>query len=832
MKKCGLRRAYAAGGLLDENSFAKLVAQEAPLHPAQQAMNPAPNPYAGMNRLEVSQYTNDPDAINNARWASDPSGQSMIDDISRNSNLSGRQKASMMGSIGESMARMGQRADIGMPAGLSDMRKFGLRKQLMTNNNILDGIKGFARGGKVGVDQDGFIEGPGGVDNVPARIAETGEEIRVGAGERIVNKAQNAALEKLAAEAGMSLDDYLQHATGEKVGPTMKAGLRAAEHGWPVPYNPVTGQPVAPGGANLYAPRSTVPVQDGVRMGTRVEPSQARPNWIDPSKQVAPVYDASAQRPAGGGVAPAAAANVIEGQSTRVPNGSDRALVPTTGQTQFHDKITAEEMARGNQNRATGFREASEKAAAQATQAAQAAQTPPAQPKGGLRGAWGSAKNFVKEALTSPAFLAPLILEGGVKAINAIDSIPSLRGQATAHDFDMSLSDFDRQRAVEEDLKARDASWELRHGKSLGPSSPVKKPPVPSEKLPQGDPSYDHKEFARTKTGVQLNREALPPLASKSMDWLKSQGVNVDGLRRNIVTEQDFQRPVGAGELRQVNTAYGPVYAARGKNGQLNVTSGLDRSEAENDALQKASLQEARSQHQANLRSLDTLRRENARFNAFNDSITDPNVRASGLRELAMYGMQDKAAADARHQAAQLAFQERGQNIQLRGQENMQGNANREFEQKQKEANAKHLESLLDKLAPVTGLKDGDLKVAQQRRADLQEAMQYAMPQGMPNDPIEFQRVAPHVVRHAKATLALRDAIGRQTWVDKFFRNNGKSPVQTMQAIAPEAYDEKSDMLTLPGGYKIRGREIWADDADTRDAVLQRITLAQAKAQK
>lgn len=147
-----------------------------------------------------------------------------------------------------------------------------------------------------------------------------------------------------------------------------------------------------------YAPRSTVPVQDGVRMGTPnppprpnfehvsravvpynpqeipsgtprnaafqdglrtgAQPQTGRPNWTDPTRQVAPVYDASTAGSRSGHIGPAA--NVIDSTAQRVPNGSDRALVPTNGQAQFHDKISAEEMARGNQNRAAAFQAADE----------------------------------------------------------------------------------------------------------------------------------------------------------------------------------------------------------------------------------------------------------------------------------------------------------------------------------------------------------------------------------------------------------------------------------------------------------------------------------------
>lgn len=119
-----------------------------------------------------------------------------------------------------------------------------------------------------------------------------------------------------------------------------------------------------------YAPRSTVPVQDGVRMGAPNPPPSYRPNFEHVSRAVVP------------------SANVIDSTAQRVPNGSDRALVPTNGQTQFHDKISAEEMARGNQNRAAGFRAVDEatiksyddkvRARAQANRAARASSAPQA----------------------------------------------------------------------------------------------------------------------------------------------------------------------------------------------------------------------------------------------------------------------------------------------------------------------------------------------------------------------------------------------------------------------------------------------------------------------
>lgn len=99
----------------------------------------------------------------------------------------------------------------------------------------IDAAAGYAHGGEIKpfVDGAGFIHGAPGVDKVPAQVEETGEPIRVGSGERIVNQKQNKALEHLAQKTtGQPLDDYLEGATGQPVGPKMKQGIRAAANGF------------------------------------------------------------------------------------------------------------------------------------------------------------------------------------------------------------------------------------------------------------------------------------------------------------------------------------------------------------------------------------------------------------------------------------------------------------------------------------------------------------------------------------------------------------------------------------------------------------------------
>lgn len=93
----------------------------------------------------------------------------------------------------------------------------------------------YAHGGEIEpfVDGAGFIHGTPGTDKVPAQVAQTGENILVGDGERIVNQKQNKALEHLTQKTtGQPLDSYLEDATGQPVGPKVKKGIRAAAGGF------------------------------------------------------------------------------------------------------------------------------------------------------------------------------------------------------------------------------------------------------------------------------------------------------------------------------------------------------------------------------------------------------------------------------------------------------------------------------------------------------------------------------------------------------------------------------------------------------------------------
>lgn len=116
-------------------------------------------------------------------------------------------------------------------------------------DSIYSSLVGYANGGK--------IKGPGTPtsDSIPARVKETGEEIRVSNGERIVSAAQGELLEALARKSGFdSLDALLEAGTGKPVGPTIKGGKMAAEGGLYLDNNPdeyanalKNSQSIAPG---------------------------------------------------------------------------------------------------------------------------------------------------------------------------------------------------------------------------------------------------------------------------------------------------------------------------------------------------------------------------------------------------------------------------------------------------------------------------------------------------------------------------------------------------------------------------------------------------------
>jgi len=99
----------------------------------------------------------------------------------------------------------------------------------------------------------GKIQGPGTPtsDSIPAKVRETGENILVSNKERIVSAEQDIVLERIAEMLGFeSIDAMFEKLTGKPVGPTRKAGRRAAATG----MRP--GVTVDDGAGGVYTPEA------------------------------------------------------------------------------------------------------------------------------------------------------------------------------------------------------------------------------------------------------------------------------------------------------------------------------------------------------------------------------------------------------------------------------------------------------------------------------------------------------------------------------------------------------------------------------------------------
>lgn len=807
MKKCGLKRAYAQGGVL----------------PDQMQNIGSDNP---INAEREARWRMD-DVESKMKYAADPNQQKALGGLWNSMNK-------------DYTARFAGDRTLPPPPGA-----LAAQQEEASVLGAFNKMMGFRQGGTVGVDQRGFIEGPGGVDNVPARIDETGEEIRVGAGERIVNKKQNAALEALAAQAGMSLDEYLEASTQEPVGPTMKNGLRAAQNGWPVPYDPIRGQQVAPGGANTYAPRSTVPVQDGVRMGApnppprpnfeyvsravvpygqqSIPPSQPRnipvqdgvrvpgqaaqtqrPNWIDPTRQVA----------------------TIDGAAQRVPAGPGTAVVPTNGRTQFHDKISAEEMARGNQNRAAGFR-----AAAEAT---------PAGVPSGLRTAG--------RVLGAAGMVAPIVA-------GAMSDSPTLKGKVVdAFGGDSSITKQQRDDAAYAKKNAK-LPWYAGPGGAMAPTAQLAevgaaqraKDRAPHDGLRanfvdgNGNgkfvmPTLD-KRASRAATAKALaNSDSLvtPTTTLSTAQTARMNNLDYQNLEPAIKSgRSDFMGEKDATEYHLPPGAAGGFVTRSAKGGLRNTTYLSGAASAADAARDKEFAAKGYAkdgygnwmtpQRIADKQALAQIQSDRAKFNAFSDQVNDPRARAAGLRKV-MFDMKqqelgntrDVAMAKAKLDAAKFDQDERRLRMDAT-------KADREFGSKQMEANTKDIDAWMDTMAPTAGLKDEALAAAQHKRAVLQQVMGNHWGGNVPQDRQAFLKTQPQMAREAQATMRLYDVLGQQGFWDKWVRNNGTRPARTMQALSPTRYDQDSDMLTLADGYKVKGKEIWGNDADMRAAITGRI---------
>lgn len=499
----------------------------------------------------------------------------------------------------------------------------GLRR--LATGNLEGRMKaaGFKQGGTV--DGKGYIHGEKGVDKVPAKIAETGEDILVSHGERIVNKKQNAALERLAAEAGMSLDEYLMHSTGEPVGPQMKQGLR------------------------------------GLNKGGFVDDFG---NLQEPTK-----FQGGANR------------TVLHQQ---IANAAADAQAAPTGQT----------------------------VSRMPSQPAPAAQAPVASPAAPAQaaGRFGKLASGLRSVVTSPYLLAPAILQAGASAIDAIDSIPSLRGQHTAASTDMSIPESERVVAEQKDLAARDAAWAVRHNKPVAPAKNVTTPSI--------DPRTPAEQAA---AGAQAGLEVKG--LRNAMQFLGGEGAAVpEGMRFSSQTESNA--PLSTWNSKQdvaaqsINNRITPengtgIMSVKQKDGTFkNVAIGQSEytgadGKPTSDWSKTQQYADGVAQAQKTKDSLARIKRERAEFAAFDPSITDPVARDAGLRAVSKYMVEDQLAQKAASDKAKLGLEVAKFNQEERKINNLQSNSERDHRYKVETDDDKRLDDVLKSRATVDGKLDG-----------------------------------------------------------------------------------------------------------------------------
>ncbi len=783
MKKCGLRKAYALGGLIEQTGDSPLMAG----YKDRMAQLEKAGPGASVGILGDS--TDADNAEKSARW--------QLQDLDKMAGVTaGRRISSLQAQGVRSM----------LTNGLGEyVRRFG------TSN--LDQIVGFKNGGKVGVDQEGFIKGPGGVDNVPARVAETGEEIRVGAGERIVNKDQNEALEELAEANGVDLDDYLARATGKPVGPTMKKGLRGLNMGGFVDDF-----------GNLNEPNK---FQGGNNRAVLQQQIAA----AAPEAQAAPT---GAVQRSGFGTLPQQSGAAIDTvkQTPAYAKGlrAGAAVAEKAGQL----REAAPGFARANAVPILGL------ALAAGAEAANKDQGDLWWDEGASFGQ--KARQFGRAALRNAGGFAGGTIGAG--AGSTVGPVGTVAGGAAGGVAGYKAGDALGEMLLGDPIAERKAQLAAQQ-----PADQAARPPMVTEgkiDLPITD---SMKAAAKRQTAGLKTMMSDTPQGAEAGAVVRGRNIadanGLDGAALVEAAKSPSRQADLLGEKdatsMQIPAGAGVVTRAPNKDGlrKTTVTLGPSQVDANRDAEFEAKGYGKDAfgnwitpQRVADAQHLEKLQRDRAKFDAFDPSITDSGVQQAGLRRVMYDTANDQYAAKMANERAktQLDLAKFGLDVdkhKLEGRkvDQLQGNNERDFKDRALADNIKALDALIENHYPTAGLKDKELAAAMAQQARARESILAGFGGNVPSDRNQFRAALFPMLKQAQATSSLRTTLQDQGLWDRFVRNSGQRPALTNQNLDPQSYDKDSDMLTMPDGYRVKGKEIWGQDADIRDAVLGRITL-------
>lgn len=165
----------------------------------------------------------------------------------------------------------------------------------------------------------------------------------------------------------------------------------------------------------------------------------------------------------------------------------------------------------------------------------------------------------------------------------------------------------------------------------------------------------------------------------------------------------------------------------------------------------------------------------------------------------------------------------------LKRTDNMQGNTERKDDVDRKSANVKRVTEMFDRFAPVSGLKGDDLKNAVSRRNEFEQAFYAANGGQMPTDPAKFDEQLPGMMRQARLTVALNDAVRNRGLWDKV-KNlmHLKREPRTGTSVLP--IDEFDDGKTIHYyGVPLSAEEVLGNDADLLQAYQERVAKTKAR---
>lgn len=298
------------------------------------------------------------------------------------------------------------------------------------------------------------------------------------------------------------------------------------------------------------------------------------------------------------------------------------------------------------------------------------------------------------------------------------DSIPSLRGKATASDSNAELAGTPQHQQVQnEERVAADDAWEKRHGKSLGDQhARVTLAGAATPTTGNVDREFGDLEGAMLRQQIDTVTPETTQAAqadAKSMQALRNAphmvadraAVGSDGSVMSVgtanVDASQLAAPQGGGYLTGAPDGKGVRKAISLPGGQTytgadgNPTTRWEDTAAYKDAIAR------------NARMGETVREMERSRHMRSLESTNPSYQKEGLRALTMMNEQDKISAEKGLKAANLEMQRAQLERDLRKDAQTQRNADRTHEAGREDKFKSRVDTLINQMSTVDGKVDG-----------------------------------------------------------------------------------------------------------------------------